>query len=95
MRPARRPQRPHHDEGRDEGGGSAALLNSGLRIPVDDRDETGDGVARSGPVVSIASAAVQVPKTTRVPVDGITRVFGIDMCTAIIVFIPVQCMGMM
>ena len=37
----------------------------------------------------------QAPKTTRVPVDGITSVLGIAMCTAMIVFIPVQCMGTM
>src|SRR6266581_2612223 len=39
--------------------------------------------------------ALQTPKTTRVPVDGITSVFGIAMCTAMIMFTPEQCMGMM
>lgn len=34
------------------------------------------------------------PKITRVPVDGITSFLGIVMCTAIIVFTPLQCMGM-
>ena len=38
---------------------------------------------------------LQTPKTTRVPVDGITSVFGIAMCTAMIMFTPEQCMGMM
>jgi len=32
------------------------------------------------------SPGFQAPKTTRVPVDGITSVFGIAMCTAMIMF---------
>ena len=34
------------------------------------------------------------PKTTRVPVDGITSLAGISRWTAMIVLKPVQCMGM-
>jgi len=33
------------------------------------------------------------PKTTRVPVDGITSFFGISLWTAMIVLSPVQCIG--
>lgn len=35
-----------------------------------------------------------VPKTTRVPVEGITSFTGISRWTAMIVLKPVQCMGM-
>ena len=41
-----------------------------------------------------APPAGYAPKITRVPVDGITSFLGIVMCTAIIVFTPLQCMGM-
>jgi hypothetical protein len=47
-----------------------------------------------GPFVRHISALPQVPKITRVPVDGMTSFLGIAWCTAMIVFTPVQCMGM-
>src|SRR5262245_10845893 len=37
----------------------------------------------------------QAPKMTRVPVDGVTSLPGMAICTAMIVLRPVQCMGMM
>jgi len=37
----------------------------------------------------------QAPKITRVPVDGITSFLGISRWRAMIVFMPVQCSGMM
>jgi len=40
-------------------------------------------------------ACAQAPKITRVPVDGMTSFFGISLWTAMIVFTPKQCMGMM
>jgi hypothetical protein len=63
----------------------------GVRVDADAAGGTGTGAL----IRSARSPGFQAPKTTRVPVDGITSVFGIATCTAMIVYTPEQCMAMM
>ena len=41
----------------------------------------------------VAQRCAQAPKITRVPVEGITSLFGISRWTGMMAFNPVQCIG--